>query len=186
MLPNEKCYFCGSTIEKYWVKLKSEKFVCFACYNNGLVKPEYIIERLIPLTQTTLEEKMLNPLCDYCRTQIETQVVYIEDCKKYHSACLQKVRKIKMETKMTICEKYGTTGGCVCANKKEQVNHPAHYGGEDNVYETIKVIEAWQLNFNLGNAVKYISRATKKDNLLQDLKKAAFYLNREIAKLEKP
>lgn len=67
----------------------------------------------------------------------------------------------------------------------EKVNHPAHYGGAENPYEAIKVIEAWGLNFNLGNTVKYISRAGKKDALLQDLKKAAWYLNREITNLEK-
>jgi hypothetical protein len=54
----------------------------------------------------------------------------------------------------------------------EAVNHPAHYGGADNPYEAIKVIEAWGLGFCLGNTVKYISRAGKKDALLQDLKKA--------------
>lgn len=68
--------------------------------------------------------------------------------------------------------------------EKEAVNHPAHYGGADNPYEAIKVIEAWNLNFNLGNAVKYIARAGKKDDILQDLKKAAWYLNREIENLE--
>ena len=44
----------------------------------------------------------------------------------------------------------------------EQVNHPNHYGGGENPYEAIKVIEAWDLNFRLGNAVKYIARAGKK------------------------
>ena len=44
----------------------------------------------------------------------------------------------------------------------EQVNHPQHYGGKDNPFEAIKVIEAWDLDFCLGNAVKYISRAAKK------------------------
>ena len=63
---------------------------------------------------------------------------------------------------------------------KEQVNHPKHYGGENNAYEAIKVIEAWTLNFNLGNAVKYISRADKKGSRLVDLQKAVWYLNREI------
>ena len=55
----------------------------------------------------------------------------------------------------------------------EQVNHPNHYGGEDNTYEAIKVIEAWDLDFHIGNTVKYISRAGKKgaDQELQDLKK---------------
>lgn len=69
----------------------------------------------------------------------------------------------------------------------DAVNNPAHYGGKDNPYETIKVIHAWQLGFNLGNTVKYISRAGKKDGakLVEDLRKAAFYLNYEIEMLEK-
>ena len=62
------------------------------------------------------------------------------------------------------------------------VNHPEHYGGKKNLYEAIKVIEAWDLNFNLGNVVKYISRAGKKDNIKQDLEKALWYLKREIEK----
>jgi len=66
----------------------------------------------------------------------------------------------------------------------EQVNHPSYYGGVDNPYETIKVIEAWGLNFNLGNTVKYISRADKKENNVQDLEKAAWYLDREIRRLK--
>ena len=67
---------------------------------------------------------------------------------------------------------------------KEAVNHPQHYGGENNQYEAIKVIEAWELDFCLGNTVKYISRAGKKDNIVQDLKKAKWYLERKIAQLE--
>lgn len=71
-------------------------------------------------------------------------------------------------------------------NNKEMVNHPSHYGGAENVYEAIKVIEAWDLDFHLGNTVKYISRAGKKDTdkELQDLKKAMFYLERKITNLE--
>ena len=67
---------------------------------------------------------------------------------------------------------------------KEAVNHPQHYGGENNQYEAIKVIEAWDLDFCLGNTVKYISRAGKKDNIVQDLKKAKWYFERKIAQLE--
>ena len=66
----------------------------------------------------------------------------------------------------------------------EVVNHPAHYGGENNPYEAIKVIEAWGLGFSLGNCVKYIARAGKKDDRLTDLKKAMWYLSREIQNLE--
>ena len=67
---------------------------------------------------------------------------------------------------------------------KEMVDHPLHYGGENNQYEAIKVIEAWDLDFHLGNTVKYISRAGKKDKELQDLKKALWYLERKIKNLE--
>jgi hypothetical protein len=70
--------------------------------------------------------------------------------------------------------------------KIEAIHHPAHYGG-DTVYEAIKVIEAWELCFHLGNTVKYISRAGKKNpaKLLQDLKKARWYLDRKIQGIEK-
>ena len=64
---------------------------------------------------------------------------------------------------------------------KEAVNHPDHYGGEENTYEAIKVIEAWDLGFHLGNVVKYISRAGKKTkNTSEDLKKAKWYLERYL------
>ena len=67
------------------------------------------------------------------------------------------------------------------------VNNPEHYGGATNTYEAIKVIENWGLDFHLGNTVKYISRAGKKDTdkELQDLKKALWYLQRKIDNLEK-
>jgi len=71
----------------------------------------------------------------------------------------------------------------------EMVNHPNHYGGEDNAYEVIKVCEAWDLDKDayLFNVVKYVARAGKKDQTkeLEDLKKAAFYLDRKIKNLKK-
>jgi hypothetical protein len=69
---------------------------------------------------------------------------------------------------------------------EEMVNHPNHYGGKNNPYEAIKVIDAWKLGFSLGNTVKYISRAGKKhkDKELEDLKKAKFYLDHYISQLE--
>lgn len=69
-------------------------------------------------------------------------------------------------------------------SEQNNINHPTHYGGAENTYEAIKVIEAWHLGFNLGNVVKYISRAGKKGNKLEDLKKAQWYLQHEIEKLE--
>ena len=65
------------------------------------------------------------------------------------------------------------------AERRETVNHPSYYttGG----IEAIDVIEAWNLDFCLGNTIKYISRAGRKsDKVLEDLEKAAWYLNREI------
>ena len=67
----------------------------------------------------------------------------------------------------------------------ERVDHPEHYGGDENPYEAIKVIEAWNLDFNLGNTVKYISRAGKKspDTYREDLEKAMWYLERALSKI---
>ena len=68
---------------------------------------------------------------------------------------------------------------------REAVNHPSHYGG-DTIYEAIKVIEAWYLGFCLGNTVKYISRAGKKDPAreIEDLRKAQWYLTRRLEQLD--
>jgi hypothetical protein len=62
------------------------------------------------------------------------------------------------------------------------VNHPAHYkvGG----IETIDFIEAKKLNYNIGNVVKYLTRADHKGNKLEDLRKAQWYLTREIGALK--
>ena len=84
-----------------------------------------------------------------------------------------------------ICKALEISRGDILLNekdKKEMVNHPSHYNM--GKYEAIDVIEDWNLNFNLGNAVKYISRAEHKDNIVQDLKKAMWYLDREIQRLE--
>ena len=65
------------------------------------------------------------------------------------------------------------------------VNHPSHY--TYGKIEVIDAIEAWGLNFHRGNAVKYIARAGKKDPTkeIEDLKKAEWYIHREIQRLEK-
>lgn len=67
----------------------------------------------------------------------------------------------------------------------EAVEHPPHYGGAEDPYEAIKVIEAWGLGFHLGNTVKYICRHSGKGSPLEDLKKARRYLDRYIQMLEK-
>ena len=67
--------------------------------------------------------------------------------------------------------------------KKEMVDHPAHYNR--GKYEAIDIIEALEMNFNLGNAFKYLFRAGHKDDIVQELKKARWYIDREIQRLSK-
>jgi hypothetical protein len=66
----------------------------------------------------------------------------------------------------------------------DAVNHPPHYQSAAGI-EAIDVIEAFDLGFCLGNTVKYVLRAGKKGDALEDLKKAAWYLAREIARRTK-
>ena len=73
----------------------------------------------------------------------------------------------------------------------EKVDHPSHYGGADNPYEAIKVIEGWlgkegAGNFCIGNALKYLCRAGRKEDngVVQDLEKARWYLDRAISYLK--
>ena len=63
---------------------------------------------------------------------------------------------------------------------ENKINHPVHYGGKDNPFEPIKIIEYYDLNFMLGNCIKYVLRAGKKGNKLEDLEKALWNLQREI------
>lgn len=66
--------------------------------------------------------------------------------------------------------------------KKETVNHPSHYKHPSGI-ECIDVVE--HMGFNLGNVIKYVWRADSKGNTLEDLKKAEFYIKREIEKRSK-
>lgn len=68
-------------------------------------------------------------------------------------------------------------------DKADMVNHPQHYSAHG--IEPIDYIESHDLNFNLGNVIKYVSRAPYKGTELEDLKKAKWYLEREIKRHEK-
>ena len=75
--------------------------------------------------------------------------------------------------------------GSATTQTQDLINNPSHYKAGN--LESIDIIEAFELNFRLGNAIKYILRAGRKTpDALVDLKKAQWYLNREISKLEKP
>jgi len=66
--------------------------------------------------------------------------------------------------------------------KSETINHPQHYNAHPSGVECIDVVE--HMTFNLGNAVKYIWRANEKGKLIEDLKKARWYVDREIERLQ--
>ena len=69
-------------------------------------------------------------------------------------------------------------------NENDPVNQPSHYRSHPSGIECIQITE--HMNFNLGNSVKYIWRAgLKSPSAIEDLKKAAWYINREIERLEK-
>jgi len=88
------------------------------------------------------------------------------------------------------CMVYQNAGGFLCracddaksqcktALHSDPVNHPSHYKGHG--LECIQVIEAFELGFNLGNAIKYTLRAGKKGSKVEDLKKALWYIQRQI------
>lgn len=64
----------------------------------------------------------------------------------------------------------------------DPINHPPHYTAHPSGIECIDVAE--HFNFCLGNAIKYIWRAGRKGSAIEDLKKARFYIDREIARLD--
>lgn len=69
---------------------------------------------------------------------------------------------------------------CMEKNQIDNVNSPTHYN--IGKIEVIEAIEDWKLNFNLGNAIKYIARCEHKENKKQDLEKAKWYIERELSK----
>ena len=64
---------------------------------------------------------------------------------------------------------------------KETINHPDHYKG--NRFEAIDIIEDYELNFNLGSTLKYVLRAGKKNDAIEDLQKAEWFIKRELDRL---
>jgi hypothetical protein len=83
-----------------------------------------------------------------------------------------------------LLSEYSGDRGCASHLKKETVNSPEHYQSDKGM-EAIDVIEAFNLNFNLGNVVKYVLRAGKKDGQgKDDLMKALWYLERQVGQVQ--
>ena len=111
----------------------------------------------------------------------------IKECKEYYPNCCKDC--FYSDTAGLCCFKNRPTAWCLeIADKGTQpdsVNHPSHY--TSGKIEVIDFIEDKELGFHLGNAVKYISRAGRKDanKTIEDLRKATWYINRQIQILEK-
>lgn len=106
-----------------------------------------------------------------------------EDGRQFNGLIQKKPKKPNEDKPKPAPEK--STKAPAKAQACDAVNHPSHY--TDGKIEVIDYIEDKQLNYHLGNAVKYISRAGKKDptKKVEDLRKAAWYINREVERLTK-
>ena len=114
--------------------------------------------------------------CNVCRWKVKERgsafygkLSYFEPKEKKHSSNCT-IQDIKFKNK-----DYGF-------DEIDMVNHPPHY---QHGIEPIEFIESHNLNFNLGNVIKYVSRAPYKEAKLEDLKKALWYLEREVERHDK-
>ena len=120
--------------------------------------------------------------CDVCNGNCYNAFIeYLEEDIEVNESDLKTV-EIKEKAKETLQETLDEVKEPV---ENDPVNHPSHY--TDGNIEVMDFIEDKQLNFARGNVIKYVSRAGKKDpnKELEDLKKAMWYLNREIERLSK-
>ncbi len=96
----------------------------------------------------------------------------LQNIDMIHQVCNALEDQMMLDLLESVKKNWGT--------KKEAINHPEHYQSKDGI-EVIDVIDSFDLNFNLGNCIKYILRNQKKGFPLQDLQKALWYLEREIS-----
>lgn len=138
-----------------------------------------------PITKKVIDERLKLAKAEGEKKMVR---VYTGTSGQSITAHVDQVTNLTLEQQQRLAENLGKPrlrmqGGITMIEPKaDNVNHPAHYkvGG----METIDFIEAKGLGYNLGNVVKYITRADHKGNLVEDLKKARWYLNREISKLD--
>ena len=171
---------------------------CCYCYYNGDcagVTCDIGVKKCLetPCRENPLAEN--NPPADEPQEAIPTEVrvdlrkvakEIVSECKEHYPNDCEDCR---YGDSIGLCcfKDRPTTWGLEIADKGTQpdnVNHPAHYTFGN--IEVIDFIEDKELGFHLGNAVKYISRAGRKnpDNTIEDLRKAVWYINRQIDRLE--
>lgn len=117
----------------------------------------------------------LNALADCPNTAKEMKEQKFED---------KKTNKSVVKTKLGDDPMCDAIRDCTMKYMDDKINHPKHYC-EGRKYEPIDVIEDWGLGMHAGNAVKYISRAGRKGDAIEDLEKARWYVDRYIEKKDK-
>lgn len=175
-----------------------KKILCIQCYTGmSTAERNTIVDSALGTTELKCDRCLLvsnrNYECEYFDPKRMVKRFICYSCYQVRGESLIKATFLEGVSadppfKCESCGN-GVSEGYDCVlpgSRTENVNHPSHYGGKDNPYEAIKVIEAWELDFHLGNTVKYIARAGKKhDDLLEDLEKARWYLDRKIENLKK-
>jgi hypothetical protein len=154
---------------------------CECVVNNyvTLDLPSYPVLTGTITPDESLAEYLESPLFEYRNGDVTTyqlptdMLVYPHSNVEKYGICVDSNAVIKTEN--------------IFVDGKVIIDHPEYYGGEDNMYEAIKIIEHYDLDFHLGNVLKYILRAgvKNKDTLLEDYKKALWYLQRKIDQIEK-
>lgn len=108
-------------------------------------------------------------------------VMHVGDDRRWSTATGEQLPPYRHPAKLDLVHEYGVPDDV--GVEHDPVNHPRHYTGHPSGVECIEITE--HMNFCRGNAVKYIWRAGDKGDEIEDLKKARWYLDREIARLEK-
>lgn len=140
----------------------------------------YMLANLFP---TILGDLQFQPVMVW--TDEDSCMEFIEEHSKKIGVVLDKIEEPKTPTlASTMKEKLADALRPSSQSKEfDSVSRPSHYT-EGRKYEPRKVIADWGLNFNLGNAVKYLSRAGRKGDKIEDLRKAIQYIEFEIEDLE--
>ena len=151
--------------------------------SKGFIAVNLVLDKIRELKDNLLYEEWV--CTEYCNNSSNGFcTLYNKDCNICDKVCMQyevtelldAIDKLKPTT---IIKKEPKIMFEI--EEKEMVDHPSHY---NQGIETIEYIESWSMKFNTGNVIKYVTRAGYKDNQLEDLKKAMWYLQREIDRIK--
>lgn len=164
-----KCVVMGSGLEY------GKEYNLLECDNNFVA--------------TVNENGEFKKYAKYCFEIFKDEELDVDLSSKYHIPTYDEEININVEPLKNmadsgeeIIKKVAKAMSKGMTREASSVDHPNHYN--KGKFEVIEVIEDWDLNFHLGNTIKYIARAKHKGRELEDLEKAMWYLNREIERVK--